>query len=553
MRGRGSDVVLLVASTLRNLGDTSEARKMAEGAYEKESDQTRKHQIASFRALLRVDIDDEIAWLSRANVDETNVQASLAYARGNKARFDGNDAEAKAQYGRAIVLYDKMPENASSLNNSALVHFALFAVTQERSEFTRGTDKLDRAIALQPSDSILLHNGASTVTEGAFVEVIGPAIDFRLLKQPAGWDSLAYLYRGAAERNPVLDRVVKHPGVVKARTYAEKLLILAPKRDESYSVLAAIHSFARDLEGLKAVLARLEKADLDHGDSEREIREFVSGASDAKRGDEIRKGLARATEALAATKDRKDRTFAAAVGRYVRSAMMAWWYGTAVDADKLVKLADEAHAAAPSDGTEATLSSALAFRAHLALARADKEYAALAERTKRSVGWSLAYHVLATDGAAPRESGGQCRREENRGPQPGGIRARPGGDRGADVARGPGGSPVRGRVGRREGEGERAPARPPQDRSAARAPVAEPGPRGILGASPRRKGGRWQEGPRRSEGPADPTAVSAGSRDCAGPKSDRTRGTPRAAPTSWALVSPRPSPAPRAGTACGRP
>ena len=386
-RGRGSDVVLLVASTLRNLGDTSEARKMAEGAYEKESDQTRKHQIASFRALLRVDIDDEIAWLSRANVDETNVQASLAYARGNKARFDGNDAEAKAQYGRAIVLYDKMPENASSLNNSALVHFALFAVTQERSEFTRGTDKLDRAIALQPSDSILLHNGASTVTEGAFVEVIGPAIDFRLLKQPAGWDSLAYLYRGAAERNPVLDRVVKHPGVVKARTYAEKLLILAPKRDESYSVLAAIHSFARDLEGLKAVLARLEKADLDHGDSEREIREFVSGASDAKRGDEIRKGLARATEALAATKDRKDRTFAAAVGRYVRSAMMAWWYGTAVDADELVKLADEAHAAAPSDGTEATLSSALAFRGDVALPAPTKNTPRLpSARSGRSAG-----------------------------------------------------------------------------------------------------------------------------------------------------------------------
>ena len=31
--------------------------------------------------------------------------------------------------------------------------------------------------------------------------------------------------------------------------------------------------------------------------------------------------------------------------------------------------------------------------------------------------------------------------------------------------------------------------------------------RKYSGASPRRKGGRWQEGPRRSEGPADPTAV----------------------------------------------
>jgi tetratricopeptide (TPR) repeat protein len=396
-RGGSSDVVILVAATLRNLGDTSEARTMAEAAYGKETEPTKRHSIASFRALLRVDTDDEILWLSRADVGESNVQASLAYARGNKARFDGNDDEAKAQFAKAIELYDKLPENASTLNNSALVHFSLFAVTHDRGEFTRGTDKLDRAIALQPSDSILLHNGASSVTEGAFVEVIGPAIDFRLLKQQAGWDSLAYLYRGAAERIAVLDRAVKHPGVVKAKAYAEKLLILAPKRDDSYSTLAAIHSLARDLDGLKAVLARLEKADIDHGDSERELREFLSGSSDAKRGEEARKALTRATEALAAAKGRKDRTFATAVGRYVRSQMAVWSYGAKVDADELVKQAEEAHAAAPSDGTATTLSTALAFRAHETLARTNKDYAALAERTKRSVGTSLVYYVLATD------------------------------------------------------------------------------------------------------------------------------------------------------------
>jgi hypothetical protein len=63
----------------------------------------------------------------------------------------------------------------------------------------------------------------------------------------------------------------------------------------------------------------------------------------------------------------------------------------------LVKLAEEAHAAAPSQGTASTLSAALVFRAHLDLIGANAEYAKLAKKTKRSLGPSLVYYALATD------------------------------------------------------------------------------------------------------------------------------------------------------------
>ena len=396
-RGRTTEVVLLVASSLRNLGDVSEARKLVERAYDKESDAARKHEIASFRAVLRADTDEEILWLSRANTADSRVQASLAFARGNKARVDGNDEEAKTQYRRAIELYDKMDENGANLNNSALAHFGLFEVVQDRTEFTRGMDKLDRAIALQPSDSIPLLNGASSVMEGAITDVIGRTINFRLLKQSAGMGSLPYLYRGAADRNALFDRLTRHPGMVKARTYADKLLILAPKGEEAYMISLIVHSYARDLERLKGLLARLEKADLDHGDSERRLREFLTGTSDARRGDEARKALARATDGLSAAQGLKDRTFAFAVGRYVRDKIDAWSYGASVDADELVRLAEEAHAAAPSNGTASTLSAALLFRAHTALCRADVEYAKVAERTKRSIGTMLVYYALSSE------------------------------------------------------------------------------------------------------------------------------------------------------------
>jgi hypothetical protein len=151
------------------------------------------------------------------------------------------------------------------------------------------------------------------------------------------------------------------------------------------------------MEGLKGVLARLQKAELDLGDATREYKEFLSGQSDARHGPSARKALDRAKEGLASARARKDRTFAVAVGNYLRAEALAWSYGDNPDANELVKLAEEAHAAAPSDGTATILSSALLFRAHLNLIGANADYAKLAKKTKRSIGSYLIYYALATD------------------------------------------------------------------------------------------------------------------------------------------------------------
>src|SRR5262249_25588499 len=156
-----------------------------------------KQQVARFRALVFIDIDDEILWLSRSSPDDPNTQASLASARGNKAAQDGNDDQAVDHFKRSIDLYGKMPESTSSLNNASLAYFSLYRITLDRGDFTRASDKLDRAIALQPSNSILLTNGAASVIEGAVRDVIGDAVDLRALKR-GGWDVFPYLYRTPA-------------------------------------------------------------------------------------------------------------------------------------------------------------------------------------------------------------------------------------------------------------------------------------------------------------------------------------------------------------------
>jgi hypothetical protein len=176
------------------------------------------------------------------------------------------------------------------------------------------------------------------------------------------------------------------------------LLLLAPKRDDSYQTLALLCAVTEDADGMKAVAARAAAAGVDTAEDAAKYLDELTGKSDDKKADERRAAAARAWEALAAARTVGGRTYALAVGRYVTAKIGGWAYGFAADPDELVSLADAVHAATPSAGTEATVVSALRFRAHRALIAADLGYAAAAKKTHRSFGSALLTYVLGTDG-----------------------------------------------------------------------------------------------------------------------------------------------------------
>lgn len=101
---------------------------------------------------------------------------------GEPGVLEGKSAEAATLFKDAIARYARMDESTGTLNNAALCHFGLYYLTGETAEFARGVDKLDRAVALRPSDSILLNNAADMVLEGA--------IDLAALKRSADWGTL---------------------------------------------------------------------------------------------------------------------------------------------------------------------------------------------------------------------------------------------------------------------------------------------------------------------------------------------------------------------------
>jgi hypothetical protein len=402
--GRASPFLLAVSRALRELGAVSEARPLVEEAYNKEGDERRKQEAALVRSLLATDLDDQITWLSRSNPASLEVQASLSTTRGHKAAQDGRDDEAAGHFRTALSAYAKMAPSDATLNNSAIIHLALYRLVQEQEELTRGLDKLERALALQPQNSILTHNVASAALESAVRDVIGPALNFKVLKREASLGLLDYLHRDQAGRRRTAEALRKHPGFLKARAHHEKLLVLAPQRADSYRELGEMLSFVEDLAGLRKTADRLAGANLDLKDASRETLDYFQGKKDEKTRQDLKKARGRLEAVLVEARKVGGATFAAAAGGLLRQRIAESFLGDAVDADAAVALAEEAHRAAPSRGTQGLLMSATELRAHQALVRANPEYAALAEKTRRSLGPALLSYVLGKGGPLAKEA-----------------------------------------------------------------------------------------------------------------------------------------------------
>jgi len=163
-------------------------------------------------------------------------------ALGNKAIRDGKEEEAATHLRQAIDLYARQTESAGPLNNGALAYFSLFRVTGEREALDKGIAMMEKAVLLEPKDSILLGNTAHSVLEGAVRDIIGPAIDFKALKMTGSLELLSHLYKDQAGRDRYVQQVRRHAGIAKALAYYDRVLVLAPKNAHAYEAVTSIRS-----------------------------------------------------------------------------------------------------------------------------------------------------------------------------------------------------------------------------------------------------------------------------------------------------------------------
>jgi tetratricopeptide (TPR) repeat protein len=391
---RDGRMVVKVAHVLREVGDVSQARDLLEKAYKDEKDTSQQREIAFSRGVLHRDNQDEIAWLEKGDPASVEIRALLASARAKKSELEGNDAEARSQYAQALKLYSSQPDGIPELNNSSLLNLALFRLSGDPEQLSQAMAKLDRAVANEPDDVIVLRNTAEAHLASAVLELIRSSLDVKILRRHVSLDLLSYLYRDQVQQARVREQVQGHAGFRKAVDFCEKLLILSPRQAMPYVQLSNLYAYTHDTESLGRLRRRLEGVELDLADSEKETKEYWAGKTDAKKQTEAKNSLTRHEAVLAEARKVGGATFAAAACDLIHTQIANDALVPVTDSDVLVRLAEEAHAAAPSLATEETLFSTLVFRAHRNLAKSQPAYKALAEKTQRSLGSSLLTFVL---------------------------------------------------------------------------------------------------------------------------------------------------------------
>jgi len=382
---------------LREVGEVDAARSVVEAGYNRQTEARPKQALAELRSLMMKDNSDQIAWLNRADTASPHVRASLASANGFEALLKGNRDEARGHYEAAVAAYDAMPESAATLNNSSLALNAIYSITADPATFKRAADRIDRALALRPSDSILLSNGLSSLMDAVIRDAVGTQIDLAVLGRSADWSMLNFLYHDDAGFEKVYGRVGKHPGLAKSRIYAGKLTLLAPKSTTGYSSLDTIFEITRDESAMARLVEQVRGSGLQ--DTQREAYlDYLDSKDDAKTKADFEASRARAQAAYDKVKGRKDATFAFAAAALANAMIGGTTFGLPMSADDAVALGQAAQAAAPSVGSQAALEAALLYRAHTKLMASNSAYAAQAKLTQRSFGSHLTRFYLGQTG-----------------------------------------------------------------------------------------------------------------------------------------------------------
>ncbi|MGN6370408.1 MAG: hypothetical protein ACTHN5_19305 [Phycisphaerae bacterium] len=396
-KGRDFKSLMQVGIQLRELGADTEARALVEEAYGKTSVANEQHAAAMFRSSMRIDADDEILWLKRSDLADPSQKAALSKAMGNKAMEEGREADAVKAYQESIEGYSAVPRSQYTTNEIALAYSGIFAANGDRAAFDRSMDYFEQAVELNPKDTVLLYNAATSLIMGGLTDIAGERADLKVLRCGGSTHLLGYLYQDEAGRKEMAAKVAAHPAIVRACGYLEKAIVLSPKAPRCYEPLFDIYWFTRNEEGLRRLLQLETAANIDHSDQLSEMRKYMAGERDGDLRKSTESELKRSEAVMAEARKKGGVTAAMAMGMHAESLMSAAALGMPEDADAIVALAEEADRTSSSWGTRNTLEGALLYRASTALKEKDAGYRAMMAKYERVLG--SAYGVaIATDG-----------------------------------------------------------------------------------------------------------------------------------------------------------
>jgi len=383
---RSFSILMAVASSLREVGETTKARDLAEAAYKTTGVAAEKYVAARLRSLVSIDVDDQIKWLGRSDQADPYVQATLYSSKGERAETKYQYKKAEQFYRKSIAGFLKQPETSSTLNNTALVYLSLYRITQDKKALKSGFDMFDKAVALNPGDGITLWNAASYMISTGLADVVQDKINLKLLSTSGSVSYLSYCYSDEKEKAVYIKQVAQHPSIIRGMEYMQRVMLLMPKQSYGYESTYNVLRFMKDYEALTQVVDKLKNVELDLKTAADESERYYSGKDDKKYYDRINKSVKNSVSLLKKINAGKDPvTYAVVMTRYIDSYLSLARMGKRIDSSKLLNYATKLYSTSPSSSTRGTLLEVLFLKASTQLAKENKAYQAMLKRSGRAL------------------------------------------------------------------------------------------------------------------------------------------------------------------------
>lgn len=253
---RAPRVLLEVSEVYRELGLGDDALGLAREAWDTGKDPAVRQRAARQVSLIVTDNDERIQWLERSDQSSPSVRATLAETRADKA-IEEQDTDAARRYlEEAIAIHESLPLSDTNHNNAALAASSLLQIAPSEALRTRVREHIEKAVALSPSNAIILSNAADMLEAVALDQFIVERVGLAEIDWSAELGYLSSLWRTDAERTAVLAELDAYPGIATLDAALARVVLVRPEDGYYYRKAADYYALRRDGEALSR-LARL--------------------------------------------------------------------------------------------------------------------------------------------------------------------------------------------------------------------------------------------------------------------------------------------------------
>lgn len=351
---------------------------------------------------MATDTDDELSWLQQVPNPDHRTTIRLASAQAQKADQDGDKDRALEFYRTAAEGWSKLPPNAMTLNNGAIVQWRLFNLTGDITHYENGTKMMEQAVALQPDDSILAFNAATSLLGNALLQIAGEAFHPRLIQAGIDLESLRFLYQNEQGRSALFAKLRQNSSYRRGLDLLQRSLVLAPNNLNYHQLASVYFSSTHDTKALQALLLKVEDTEFSSVEAITEAESFRKGEKD----DEIRKQIALKDKEWQEIHDQltdpKQRHFARVVLAETRLSVFSIGEADPKTIDSEIAYLQSALKDRPSSRLRGTYLDAVAQQALLALSSENEIFAEFVESGRRDLsGRQLLLLALYSDRLRP--------------------------------------------------------------------------------------------------------------------------------------------------------